>query len=78
MNILKPTEIKSLRKAKLIIKKRDYSKYNQKQLKLGIQIEKEHTDNIEIARKIAADHLDEVSDYYTRLIAMEKKAKKEK
>jgi hypothetical protein len=59
-------------------KKRDYSKYDQKQLKIGIGIEKEHTSDEETARHIAADHLDEIPDYYTRLVRMEKEADKER
>lgn len=48
------------------------------QLKRGIEVEKEHTDDPEIAKKIALDHLAEISDYYTRLDKMEKEAKKSK
>lgn len=39
----------------------------QKQLNIGIQVEKEHTDDEDKARKIALDHLDEKPDYYTKL-----------
>jgi len=56
-----------------------------KQLKMGMKIEKEHdkdkdTDVIpghdkESIMKIAVAHLREIPDYYTRLKAMEKKAK---
>lgn len=45
------------------------------ELKMGIEIEKEHTKNPEIARRIAIDHLEEISDYYTRLKKMESEAK---
>jgi hypothetical protein len=44
------------------------------QLKIGIKIEMEHTDNPKIAEKIARDHLAEIADYYTRLVKMEKEA----
>jgi hypothetical protein len=49
-----------------------------KELKMGIEIEMEHTDNKVKAKKIALDHLAELPDYYTRLKAMEKKGEKEK
>jgi hypothetical protein len=55
---------------------------NRKQLKMGIEIEKEHSKSItgdkaakkEKIKKIAKDHLAEIPDYYTRLKKMEKKA----
>lgn len=43
----------------------------------GIEIEKEHTSNPQIAKKIALDHLKEIPDYYSRLINMESNYKKE-
>jgi len=46
--------------------------YDPFQLEIGTKIEAEHTADREIARTIAKDHLDEMSDYYSRLIAMEK------
>lgn len=39
------------------------------ELVVGIMVEKEHTDDPEEARKIALDHIAEVPDYYSRLIA---------
>lgn len=48
------------------------SKFNSKQLKLGIATELEHTKNKEIAKLIAKDHLVELPNYYTRLRDMEK------
>jgi hypothetical protein len=51
--------------------------YDPDQLRMGIEIEKEHTNDPEVAEKIAKDHLDEIPDYYTYLIEMEKKAKAE-
>lgn len=47
------------------------------QIKKGIEVELEHTDDKNIAREIAKDHLFEFPDYYDRLIKMEKKAEKE-
>lgn len=44
------------------------------ELKKGIEIEYEHTNNPEISKRIALDHLSEIDDYYTRLIKMEKEA----
>jgi Protein of unknown function (DUF5661) len=43
------------------------------QLKIGIEIEKEHTSNLDVARKIALDHLFEDPKYYTKLKKMENK-----
>lgn len=51
-----------------LAKKHDVSVENlQKQLEIGIQVEKEHTDDEDKARTIALDHLDEKPDYYTKL-----------
>jgi len=48
--------------------------YDPKQIKMGIQVEYEHTDLTLIAEKISKDHLAEIPDYYTRLAKMEKEA----
>lgn len=48
--------------------------YDPKQLKMGIQVEYEHTNYTLISEKIARDHLAEIPDYYTRLAEMEKAA----
>ena len=45
------------------------------QLAMGIEIEFEHTNDQEIAKQIALDHLAEIPDYYTRLKKMEDEAK---
>lgn len=47
------------------------------QLKKGVKIEMEHTDNKEKAKEIAMDHIIEFPDYYDRLENMENKASKE-
>ncbi len=47
-----------------------------KQLKIGIPIEHEHTKDQDLAKDIALQHLGEFPDYYTRLKKMEKTAKK--
>ena len=45
--------------------------FNPDQLAMGIEIEKEHTDNEDIATAIAKDHLSESPDYYIKLKAIE-------
>jgi len=48
------------------------------QLKMGIEVEREHVgDDTELAKEIAIDHLVEIPDYYTRLKKMEDEFKKE-
>jgi len=47
------------------------------ELAMGIEVEKEHTDDEALAKEIAKDHLSEISDYYTRLKAMEDAGKKD-
>lgn len=42
-------------------------KYDREQLKKGLEVEKEHTDNPKVALKIAMDHLDEDPKYYDKL-----------
>ena len=44
------------------------------QLKKGIEIEYEHTNDPEISMEIAKDHIYEIPDYYDRLIEMEAEA----
>lgn len=55
-------------------KKTPDEKFNQKELKKGIEVEMEHTNDPYIAKLIAKDHLAELPDYYTRLVKMEKEA----
>lgn len=40
---------------------------------MGIEVEKEHTSNVSLAKEIALDHLNELPDYYTRLKTVEEK-----
>lgn len=70
-------KIKSHRSVEQIAKKHriDVS-FVQKQLKMGIAIEHEHTKDKDLATDIALQHLDEIPDYYTRLKKMEKSAKR--
>lgn len=49
--------------------------FDEKQLEMGIKVEMEHTDDPEIAKDIAKDHLVEIPDYYTYLEKMEKEAR---
>jgi DNA ligase D-like protein (predicted 3'-phosphoesterase) len=48
--------------------------YDPEQIKMGIEVEKEHTTDPVIAERIAKDHLAEIPDYYTRLKQMESSA----
>lgn len=48
----------------------------QKQIQMGIKVEKEHTPSDAMAKEIAMDHLAEFPDYYTRLNKMEKEGEK--
>lgn len=48
------------------------------QLKVGIEIEREHTRFKWIAQIIALDHLYEFPDYYTRLLELEQRAMADK
>lgn len=43
------------------------SDFDQKQLRMGIKVELEHTDDPKIAQEIAMDHLSEDPEYYTKL-----------
>lgn len=45
-----------------------------KQLRLGMNIESEHTTDPKIQREIALDHLNEDPNYYEKLRKMEKSA----
>ena len=56
--------------------KKDPSNYDPEQLRRGIEVELEHTDDREIAQEIAMDHLEEFPTYYTALDNMEKGLKK--
>jgi hypothetical protein len=43
----------------------------EKQLRMGVEVEMEHTDDIDLASEIAKDHLVEDPDYYTKLQKVE-------
>lgn len=51
-------------------------KHINRQLKMGLKVEKEHTDSEEKAKEIAMDHLTEDPSYYTKLAKMESGDKK--
>lgn len=45
----------------------DTKEFNQKELKMGIEVEMEHTNDRKLATEIATDHLKEHPRYYTKL-----------
>jgi len=47
-----------------------------KELAMGVEVEYEHTDDMETSRRISLDHLNEIPDYYTRLKKMEEEGLK--
>lgn len=51
--------------------------FNPKELLKGTKVEHEHTDDDEIARSIAKDHLSEDKDYYKKLKIMEETGMKD-
>lgn len=53
-------------------KKPEKSKFDKKQLKEGIEVEKEHTSHPDIAQRISEAHLSESPDYYKKLKIMER------
>lgn len=67
-------QLKPYKTVEEIAKKHKVSvdKINQ-QLKIGIKVEKEHTKNSSLAKKIALQHLDEIPNYYDLLKKVEKK-----
>lgn len=52
------------------------SEYPKDQIRKGIKVEMEHTDDPAIAKEIAMDHEQEFPRYYTALDKMEKSLKK--
>jgi hypothetical protein len=50
--------------------------FDPEELEKGKKVEKEHTDDSELADEIAKDHLTEMDDYYDKLEDMENKEKK--
>lgn len=56
--------------------KKKPSDFDPEELKMGIEIEQEHTNDKKLAQEIATDHLTEFPNYYTELKNMEKKLEK--
>jgi len=56
------------------INKKSDKYFSPTELRAGIKHEMEHTDDKEIAKSIAKDHLQEIPDYYTLLEEMERTA----
>ncbi len=54
------------------------SDFDQKELNNGTNIELEHTNNRELSKDIAKDHLEEFPNYYTELKKMEDELEKNK
>jgi len=48
------------------------TQFDEDELNKGIDVEKEHTDSIEIAKSIAKDHLLEYPKYYSKLETIHK------
>jgi hypothetical protein len=72
-----PNQIKTHKTVEQIAKKHRLEvAFIQKQLEMGEPIEHEHTQDHDLAKNIALQHLDEIPDYYTRLKKMEADAKK--
>lgn len=53
-----------------VIKPADPSKVDEKELEIGIEVEKEHTDDPKEAEKIALQHLAEDPKYYSKLASL--------
>jgi len=51
--------------------------HNPKEMQMGLEVEKEHTDDPHVAAQIADDHLEEMPNYYTKLKQMESEGKAE-
>ena len=68
----KPLDVKT-NTIKDIAKKRNVDEKDiMLELKIGSKIEMEHTNDVNVAIEIALDHLNEMPDYYTKLVKMEK------
>jgi len=46
---------------------KDIADFDPKQVQMGLKVELEHTDNLEVAKEIVADHLSEDPFYYSKL-----------
>lgn len=61
-----------------LYKKGTEKKFDPKEVAMGMQVEREHTDSKELIREIVLDHLMEDAHYYTKLGKWEKKMEKAK
>ena len=70
IEFLKKNKIEESETFKAVLNKNDHPDdiYNKEQLEIGIKIEMEHTPDPEVAKKIAKDHLDELPNYYVKLL----------
>lgn len=57
---------------------KDADDFDPQELALGIEVEKEHTGDPEVAKEISTDHLTEFDNYYTALSEMEDELSTEK
>ena len=57
---------------------RNANSFNKRWLKIGTDIELEHTKSRRLAQRIAMDHLVEHPEYYKELVKMEHKLEKKK
>jgi len=71
MNPAQPTE----RQVQDVWRSLGSPRVDMNELRMGIEVEQEHTGDMREAGKIAMDHLREFPDYYTRLTKMEERAK---
>lgn len=70
--ILKENKLKSKISIKDLAKKHKVSKDEiKKRLRVGINVEKEHTKDLAMAETIASHHIYEVLDYYKKLKKVE-------
>lgn len=58
--------------------KKKPSDFDSKQLEVGVKVELEHTNDKQLSKDIAMDHLEEFPAYYTELDKMEKKLEEKK
>jgi len=66
----------TLREAKALMRQMGYEDFDLREFAMGLNVENEHSDitfcDPEMTARIAAAHLRELPDYYTRLRKMER------
>lgn len=70
-DLLERLDVKTLSLSGLAKKHKVSIEHLKSQLKMGIEVEKEHTTDIATAEEIALDHLGEDPNYYTKLKKIE-------